>query len=237
MVRVDVIDSGIGIAPCDRERIFDEFVQVGSGARREGGRGMGLGLAIVRRLCTLLDHPLALASTPGRGSRFSVTAPRIAQRRRRHEIVSTAREATGDAISGARFAGRLVAVVDDDPVVADAMCTLFSSWGSRVAGGDDSAAVIAAIGADTPDLIVADLRLANGRSGIDAIDDLRRAFGESTAALVVSGDTTDAAREETRDAGITLLAKPVVAVALRAAAEALVGNSVRAPCDRRIVDA
>ncbi len=237
MVRIDVVDSGIGIAPCDRERIFDEFVQAGAGARREGGRGMGLGLAIVRRLCTLLDHPLALASTPGRGSRFSVTVPRIAQRRRRHEAAPTVHESTGDAMSGAGFAGRLVAVVDDDPVVADAMCTLFASWGSRVAGGDDSAAVIAAIGAATPDLIVADLRLANGRSGIAAIEDLRRAFGQATAALIVSGDTTEAAREETRGAGITLLAKPVVAVALRAAAEALVADSPRAACGPRIVEA
>ena len=117
------------------------------------------------------------------------------------------------------------------------MCTLFASWGSRVAGGDDSAAVIAAIGAATPDLIVADLRLANGRSGIAAIEDLRRAFGQATAALIVSGDTTEAAREETRGAGITLLAKPVVAVALRAAAEALVADSPRAACGPRIVEA
>jgi len=221
-VRLDVVDTGIGIAPTDRERIFDEFVQIGSGNCRDSGRGMGLGLAIVRRLCTLLDHPLALLSTAGRGSRFSVTAPRVALRRRRNEAAPPVRDTDGENTATASFVGRLVAIVDDDPVVVDAMCTLFASWGSRVAGGGDAPAVLAAIGAEVPDLIVADLRLANGQSGIVAIGELRRAFGHPTPALIVSGDTSDAAREETRAAGIAMLAKPVVAIALRNAADGIV---------------
>jgi len=91
-----------------------------------------------------------------------------------------------------------------------------------VAGGGDAPAVLAAIGTEVPDLIVADLRLANGQSGIVAIGELRRAFGHPTPALIVSGDTSDAAREETRAAGIAMLAKPVVAIALRNAADGIV---------------
>ena len=218
-VRIDVIDSGIGIAAADCTRIFDEFVQIGSAARRDGGRGMGLGLAIVRRLCALLDHPLTVVSTSGRGSRFSVTVPRVAVRRRRVESIPPLEEPGTEVVSPlACFADRLIAIVDDDPVVVDAMCTLFASWGCRVAGGDDAPALLTAVGSEMPNLIVADLRLANGRSGIAAIGDLRRALGQITPALIVSGDTTDTAREETRAAGITMLAKPVVAVALRNAA-------------------
>jgi len=82
-VRIDVVDTGVGIAPADRDRVFDEFVQIGSAPRRDGGRGMGLGLAIVRRLTALLAHPLELASNPGHGSRFSLAVPRAAPRRRR----------------------------------------------------------------------------------------------------------------------------------------------------------
>ena len=228
-VRVDVIDSGIGIAATDCDRIFDEFVQIGTAARRDGGRGMGLGLAIVRRLCALLDHPLAVVSTSGRGSRFSVTAPRVAVRRRRIETIPTLGEPGNDAVSASGcFAGRLIAIVDDDPVVVDAMCTLFASWGCRVAGGDDASAVLTTIGNEMPNLIVADLRLANGRSGIAAVGDLRRALGQITPALIVSGDTTDAAREETRAAGITMLAKPVVAVALRTAAIVAIADHTNA---------
>ena len=82
-VRVDVIDSGIGIAEHDRARVFDEFVQLAAAPRHHaGGRGMGLGLAIVRRLAALCGHQVELASTPGRGSRFSITLPRANPRRR-----------------------------------------------------------------------------------------------------------------------------------------------------------
>ncbi len=228
-VRIDVIDSGIGIAAADCNRIFDEFVQIASTARRDGGRGMGLGLAIVRRLCALLDHPLAVVSRSGRGSRFSVTAPRVAARRRRAEAIPTPSERGTDVVyPSACFADRLIAIVDDDPVVVDAMCTLFASWGCRVAGGDDAPAVLTAVGNEMPNLIVADLRLANGRSGIAAVGALRHALGQTTPALIVSGDTTDTAREETRAAGITMLAKPVVAVALRAAAIAAITDHTNA---------
>jgi len=218
-IRIDVVDTGIGIADPDRERIFDEFVRIGGVARDEAGRGLGLGLAIVRRLCTLLDHSLALSSTPGRGSRFSVTAPHVAQRPRRavgspHEIVVET-EAPGPAL-----VARLVAVVDDDPAVVAAMCALFTSWGAQVAGGDDANAVIETLGNEVPDLIVADLRLADGRSGIAAIAEIRRAQRRTVPALIVSGDTSDDATAEARAAGITLLAKPLVANALQRAAEA-----------------
>ncbi len=73
--------------------------------------------------------------------------------------------------------------------------------------------------ATSVDLIVADLRLADGKSGIDAIARLRDALGSATPALVVSGDTSGAAQAEVRAAGVELLVKPVVAAALKDAAE------------------
>jgi len=217
-LRIDVVDTGIGIGPSDRERIFDEFVQVGTGARHDAGRGMGLGLSIVRRLCALLDHPLALASNPGRGSRFSVTLPRVAQHRRRPQA-PTRELASAIESPPANFAGRAIVVVDDDPAVVAAMCTLFASWDATVAGGGDAVSAQRALRGATPDLIVADLRLAEGASGIGAIAALRSAYGEATPALIVSGDTSDEAVAEARAAGITMLAKPVVAMALRLADE------------------
>ena len=218
-VRIDVVDTGIGIADPDREKIFDEFVRIGGAARDEAGRGLGLGLAIVRRLCRLLDHPLVLSSTPGRGSRFSVIAPHVAERRRR--TVTAAHDMVGENEGPeTTLAARLVAVVDDDPAVVAAMCALFASWGAHVAGGDDAETVIETLGAATPDLIVADLRLAEGRSGIDAIAQIRLAHRRAVPALIVSGDTSDDAASEARAAGITLLAKPLVASTLRRAAAA-----------------
>ncbi len=218
-VRIDVVDTSVGIAAADRGRIFDEFVQAAPTPRHAAGRGMGLGLAIVRRLCTLLGHPLEVASTPGRGSRFSITVPRVAPRRRRADPSGgpTAGQPVPAPTTG--FGGRRVVVIDDDPAVVSAMHALFASWGAEVVEGEETSAALAALGARPADLIVADLRLGAGASGIDAIGRLREALGHRTPALVVSGDTSEAARGEARAAGIKLLSKPVVAAALRAAAE------------------
>jgi len=224
-VRVDVIDSGIGIAEHDRARVFDEFVQLAAAPRHHaGGRGMGLGLAIVRRLATLCGHQVDLASTPGRGSRFSITLPRTNLRRR------DARRQRADgaplAATARTLAGRRIVVVDDDPAVVAAMRALFASWEAIAVGGADASSALAALTAadgsvrGDVDLIVADLRLADGKSGIDAIARLRSALGSPTPAFVVSGDTSGAAQAEVRAAGVELLVKPVVATALKNAAEA-----------------
>ena len=223
-VRVDVIDSGIGIAERDRARVFDEFVQLTAAPRpHAGGRGMGLGLAIVHRLATLCGQQLELASVPGRGSRFSITLTRANLRRR------DGRTQRADEIHLAAatrtLAGRRILVVDDDPAVVAAMRALFASWKATAVGGADASSALAALaaadnGRHAVDLIVADLRLADGQSGIDAIAQLRAALGSATPAFVVSGDTSGAAQAEVRAAGVELLLKPVVAAALKNAAEA-----------------
>jgi DNA-binding NarL/FixJ family response regulator len=113
-------------------------------------------------------------------------------------------------------------------------CAL-ASWRATAAGGDAAASALAALAALAAvdgtsragvDLIIADLRLANGASGIDAIAELRSGLGMETPALIVSGDTSAAARAEVESAGIRLLLKPVVATTLReAAAAALQGRT------------
>lgn len=73
---VQVIDSGIGIATTDQERVFDEFEQIDSGSRTDSpNRGTGLGLAISRRLARLLRGELLVASEPGTGSVFTLWLP------------------------------------------------------------------------------------------------------------------------------------------------------------------
>ncbi len=218
-VRVEVVDTGIGIDAADRERIFDEFVQVGTAARHDAGRGMGLGLAIVRRLCALLDHPVEVASRPGRGSRFSVTLPRAVRKRPRADAASLRPGPSPGVAAPPELGGRRIVVVDDDPAIVAAMQVLFTSWQARIVGGENVYSALAAAGEDPVDLIVADLRLSDGASGIDAIDRLREARGRAIPALLVSGDTSEAARAAARASGITLLAKPVVAHALRTAAD------------------
>lgn len=224
-VVVEVVDTGPGIAPEHRARIFEEFFQVREAAAASpNGRGMGLGLAIVRRLARLLDHDVTLASCPGRGSRFGVAAPRVTGVR-----MPLPREMPNAFKSGAALAGSTVAVVDDDASAVEAMRTLFAAWGATVAGGRDADEAIAELArlARCPDLIVADLRLERESSGLDAVAALRHEIGARVPALVVSGDTSLSAAEAVRAAGLALLPKPVVPDALAAAAAALIAGGAR----------
>ena len=227
-IRIDVVDSGVGIAATDHQRIFDEFVQLGpSPHRHAAGRGLGLGLAIVRRLSALLEHRLDVVSAPGAGSRFSVSLPRAARR----PVPRTRSMPVASSVAPVRpsaFSGRSIIVIDDDPAVVVAMEALFTSWGACVAAGANAAAALEAQRGARADLIVADLRLADGASGIAAVAAIRAAQGVPVPALIVSGDTSEVARTESSVAGITLLSKPVVATALRSAAEgALASGSLR----------
>ncbi len=80
-VRLEVWDTGPGIAESDREAVFEEFYQLAN-PHRDRGEGLGLGLAIVRRLAVVMDHPLSMDSRPGKGTVFRLTAPRVEERRR-----------------------------------------------------------------------------------------------------------------------------------------------------------
>jgi signal transduction histidine kinase len=233
-IRIDVIDSGVGIADADTTRIFDEFVQLAGAPRNHaGGRGMGLGLAIVRRLAALCGHAVELASTPGRGSRFSILVPRAPRLIRERRLPHTLSRI--DALPSRTLRGRRILVVDDDPAVVAAMKALFASWYAEATGSSDAALALATLGDgeardDAVDLIVADLRLADGKSGIDAIARVRARLGEDIPAIVVSGDTSAGAQEEVHAAGVKLLVKPVDALALKEAAE----RAILARADRRV---
>ena len=220
-VEIVVADTGIGIAASELARIFDEFYQVADARTPVARKGMGLGLAIVRRFADLLEHPIHVVSQPGRGSCFSVRAPRVATlRASRMPAAPRARSRPRT-----RLAGRLVAVLDDDPAAIDAMRALFATWQADVAGATSAEALLDDIGhyARYPDLIVADLRLQGAQTGIDAIARLQDELGTPIPALIVTGDTGVDAARIVRDAGLPLLAKPVDASALEDAAVELLG--------------
>jgi signal transduction histidine kinase len=225
-VAIVVADTGIGIAAADLARIFEEFYQVADARAPASRKGMGLGLAIVRRFADLLEHRVEVASRPGRGSSFTVLAPRAATLRASRAVAPV--PCRMKLAGRARLAGRLIAVLDDDPAAIDAMRALFSTWRADVAGATSADALLDDIGrhARYPDLIVADLRLQGAQTGVDAIARLHDEFGTPIPALIVTGDTGVAAAQTVRDAGLPLLAKPVDAAALEDAAVELIGASV-----------
>jgi CheY-like chemotaxis protein/anti-sigma regulatory factor (Ser/Thr protein kinase) len=214
---LEVWDSGVGIAPAERERIFEEFYQIGNPGSH-GSKGMGLGLAIIRRLATLLEHPLRVDSEPGRGSRFSVEVPRA----------TPAASASDSARGGLRsppatLASARVAVIDDESIVVEGMQALFSAWGAHVVGAESAEAMLAALGETEayPDLLIADYRLACDELGTDAIARLRRELGLTIPALLISGDSSAPALSALRASGVDFLLKPVLPEELRTEAERL----------------
>ncbi|HEY7902481.1 MAG TPA: hybrid sensor histidine kinase/response regulator [Casimicrobiaceae bacterium] len=224
---IDVFDTGPGIPPANRERIFDEFFQIDALAGApQAGRGSGLGLAIVKRFAELLGHEVSVASRVGRGARFRVVCKRADSANRPAPRVVPIAAGPVRGLEGA-----LVAVIDDDSSAIEGMRALFGAWGARVAAGSDAAGVLAALGAleSYPDLIVADLRLATG-TGIDAIARVRDELGAPLPALIVSGDVSPGATRDAREAGLALLRKPVDATALRIAATTFVAQSPFAAC-------
>jgi GAF domain-containing protein/CheY-like chemotaxis protein len=208
-VRIDICDSGPGIPEDQQQSIFSEFYQV-SGHERGGQVGFGLGLAIVERLGRLLGHVVELKSRPGRGSRFSISVPVVAGRR---EIggVSAADTTIADPARG-----KLVVVIDDDPLVLDGMGGILDSWGCKVVAAETAEAVLAKTASRQPDLIISDYRLRNGETGINAIHRIREALRSPTPAFLISGDTAPERLRDASDHGFHLLHKPVPPMRLRA---------------------
>jgi signal transduction histidine kinase/CheY-like chemotaxis protein len=220
MLRLEVWDSGPGIPEDQRKNIFVEFYQLASA---QGGHrsGLGLGLAIVERLCSLLGHRIEMTSVVGRGSRFSILVPLTVAQAEAVEPPAQI-QAIADPCKG-----KLVVVIDDDPLVLDGMRGLLMGWGCDMVAGDSDQAAFAALAeySRTPDLIISDYRLRAGQTGIDAIDCLRKAYGVAIPAFLISGDTAPERLREAIASGYHLLHKPMQPMALRAMLIRILQNS------------
>ncbi len=216
VLRIEVWDTGVGIPEDQQRSIFGEFYQVATpGLDRR--IGLGLGLAIVERLCHLLGHPVELTSTAGRGSRFTVSVPLTATRQ-----VSAAALVLPEAIADPAR-DKLVVVIDDETLVLEGMRGLLQSWGCRVIAAESDSAALASLARhnERPDLIISDYRLAGGSTGFDVIERLRSTFHAPIPTFLITGDTTPERMHEARASGFTLLHKPVNPMALRAAVNQL----------------
>ncbi len=210
-VAIEVWDTGPGIAPQERDQIFEEF-QRGAASERSGGAGFGLGLAIVRRMADSLDHELGLDSRVGHGSRFRITAP----------YAPAASKSEPAATMMCSNEGYLVArpliVIDNDLSVLGAMQTLLSRWGAdvRLARDLDDVNEILSDPAFTPAIILADYHLDGSVVGIDAVARIRQGLGRNVPAILITADRDHATAKAACKSNCELLYKPVRPAELRA---------------------
>lgn len=224
-VRIEVWDTGPGIPPHEHERIFWEFHQL-QNPERDRSKGLGLGLAIVRRTAALLGHALAMRSTEGRGTAFllSVEAHRALAVEAPVEAGAFGTGVDTPVLDVRPAKGQLILVVDDDAQNREGLQLLLESWGHRVVAAAGVAELVALI-ADVPgkpNLIVSDYRLREHENGIEAIDRVHEEYNDDAIpALLVSGDTDPARLIEAAARSIPVLHKPVEVDALRTWVEKL----------------
>lgn len=218
-VRIEVWDTGIGIAPQEQGRVFEEFYQLHN-PERDQAKGLGIGLATVRRLTDACAWPVGLHSRPGRGSCFFVTVP-LAHAPPADEP-ATPRAFGGDDEPNVLH-GLRVLVVDDQKPICDAMLSALGQWGCDARAAATPAEALAYAhrrqehgtsghGRESgwqPELVVSDLWLTAGASGLELVLQLRHLLGRTLPALLVSGDTSARAMQLAAHHQLVLLHKPV----------------------------
>lgn len=212
-LRIEVWDTGIGIAEDRLDRIFEEFHRIGNAPRNES-TGLGLGLAIVDRISRLLDLRVAVSSRPGRGSMFAVSAPYG-----RRPAAPSVPEASGESVArGDAVVGAWIVVIENDEASLDGLRMLLGSWGCHLIGATTTAQALQRLDETgrVPDIALVDWHLEDGACGGEAVGLLRGRYGAGLPALVISSDRSADLRARIKALGLPLLPKPTNPARLRA---------------------
>ena len=210
MATIEVLDSGIGIPSSKFRTVFKEFARLDEGARTASG--LGLGLSIVDRISRVLNHPVSLQSTPGKGTAFKVTLPLDASAGDRVAVRPVSQHKASEALTGLR-----VLCIDNEPRILEGMRVLLSGWGCVVSTAESLSACseFGAQPGEKPHAIIADYHLDDG-TGIEAVARIRASTGEATPALLVTADRSPEVRAAAERDGIAIQNKPVRPAAMRA---------------------
>jgi signal transduction histidine kinase/ActR/RegA family two-component response regulator len=197
-----VWDTGTGIPEEHLEHIFEEYFQIGNPSR-DRTRGIGLGLAIVRRICNLLGLKVSCRSVVGKGTVFEILLP-----------AGIAYHGTVDAVEIAphvdtqRFNGSRFVVVEDDVLIAEAIQEALVYRGMSAVAHRSAEEALADPSISATDYFIVDHQLAGGMSGFDFLDAIRARIGEIPKAVVISGNTTEGFIEGAKRRGLAFLFKP-----------------------------
>jgi signal transduction histidine kinase/CheY-like chemotaxis protein len=204
----DVMDTGIGIRAKSLPHIFEEYYQVDN-QHRDRLKGLGLGLAIVRRMEVLLGCQVSVISRPALGSVFSFSIPQ--GKAVQVDQTPTLQQTRHD------LSGITVALVDDNRDIRLMAAKLLTQWGCRVHDGELPHEVLipmAEAGA-CPDILICDYRLPKGLTALDGIRMLQELWNKDIPTLVLTGDTAPLTLQKIQASGALLLHKPIAPARLR----------------------
>ena len=174
---VEVIDTGCGVDDSEQQQIFGEFYR--ADRSRSLHDGLGLGLSIVRRLCSLIGADVHLYSKLGEGSKFVLITPYLASARDENTEVS---EASLKPLQAPRILqGRYIGVIEDNPVIIDAYRETLASEGTELDAQLE--------GINRIDCILSDYRLSQ-TTGDVLIQKIRENYNEDIPAIIVTADTS-----------------------------------------------
>jgi Na+/proline symporter/signal transduction histidine kinase/CheY-like chemotaxis protein len=208
LAEIQVHDTGIGISKSKLPTVFREFTRLEEGVRE--AQGLGLGLSIVDRIARVLRLEIQIESHKGRGTRFSVLLPVT-------DAVEPAKPVAQRRATGSSFSlnGMSVLCVDNEKRILDGMRLLLEGWGCRVTSLSGTAVLDAGqAAAPAPDIILADYHL-DGENGFEAIERLRRLYGEEIPAVLLTADRSTEVRALADQLDIPVINKPVKPAVLR----------------------
>ncbi|MET0660465.1 MAG: ATP-binding protein, partial [Steroidobacteraceae bacterium] len=218
---IDVEDTGIGIPQEQLPTIFNEFYQLEHHGHRR--QGIGLGLAIVRHICNLLDYQVEVTSEVGHGTRFRVHIPLDAYLP--PQALQQKREVAKPGEVDLGRPPRILVIEDDDSVREALVLALeMEDFDPVAAASAEQALQQIQESSIPPDLVVSDYHLGAGMTGVDVVTQLRHVSGAALPAVFLSGDTSSAMRSVREFPRSELLRKPVDLRQLANAARELLAN-------------
>lgn len=205
--RIEIYDTGMGIAKDKQEIIFHEFTKLNKPERSP--TGLGLGLAIVQRLSKILNHPVGLRSKLGRGSCFYIELDAI-KKNSTHVLAPK----LSDSVIRARLK---VAVINENDMVSDSLHTLLSSWGCKVKTYPSSYKALTDITASAwmPDALIVDGTLRNTPIDLSEVEEIHTFVQHDMPMILITEKPSSTYANEAKEFGFALLASPIDSKVLR----------------------
>ena len=204
-----VCDTGPGIAEEQKQTIFEEFRQLDN-AQPGRSKGVGLGLAIVDRIASMLGHPIEVRSNPGRGSCFSVRVPFGSSLTQPPIAVAYSQRVASNLI------GTRVLVLENEEAILHSMESLLNEWGCIVSTATNTDQALESCQPVLPDIILADYHLDDDLTGTQVLRILSNKLNTKLKAIMITADRSDEVRQEFQTMGVKRLNKPVKPGKLRA---------------------